>query len=85
MFGCRMVTSEYSLVDRRAFLLSNIHLVQLAFVEYLYNVLPDFMPVERDILSIDPVSCTGYSTICDQFREKCIKTGLENWKVGVHF
>lgn len=76
----RLVTSEYNLETRRNFILSNIHLIQLSFVEYLYNVMPDYMPVECDILQVDHVACTSYSTICDQFRERCIKTGRENWE-----
>ena len=74
-----LVTSDYSMERRRTFLFSCIPVVQLAFVEYVYNVVQDFMPVESAALCIDSIISTSYATMCDQFRERCIHSGDESW------
>ena len=76
-----LVTSGYNMEARRSFLLGCLPILQLAVAEYLYNFLQDYMPVEAKVLGIERSSSTGYSTVCDQFREKCIQTGGESWGV----
>lgn len=63
-----LVTGGYSMQSRRAFLLDNLPVLQLAFAEYTYNFITDFMPVEADILGITPAIAISYATTCDQFR-----------------
>ena len=74
-----LVTSEYTMHHRRMFLLSVLPILQLAFVEYAYNFIPDFMVCEADTLCMDNIISTSYSTTCDQFREKSVHTGDESW------
>jgi hypothetical protein len=77
-----MVTHGYSLDWRTRFILDNLPILQLAFVEYIYNFMPDFMPVEMSALHIADYTTIphNYSSTCDQFRERCIKTGSETWQ-----
>lgn len=74
------MTDEYSLEMRRSFLFSVVPILQLAFAEYVYNFLPDLMPAEASTLGIDGIISTSYSTMCDQFRERSIRTGEEPWE-----
>lgn len=74
-----LVTCGYSMEARREFLFSAMPILQLAFVEYVYNFVFDFMPVESRVLCIDSIISTSYATMCDQFRERCIHTGEESW------
>jgi len=57
----------------------NLDLVQLALVEYAYNFIPEFMPVECAIMGILPELSTYVAITCDSFREKSISTGQEDW------
>lgn len=75
-----LVTGCYSMDTRRTFILDNLPVLQLAFAEYAYNFIVDFMPVEADILGITPSIAVSYATTCDQFREKFILTGMETWE-----
>lgn len=45
------------------------HLVQLAMVEYLSNVLADFCPVEYQLLIKSPSSRATINQLCDAFRQ----------------
>jgi hypothetical protein len=51
-----MVTAGYTMDTRRTFLLGCLPILQLAFAEYLYNFIIDYMPVESKVLGIE-VSC----------------------------
>lgn len=74
-----LVTDGYDAESRASFLLQNLPLLQLAFAEYVYNFVADFMPVEAECLGISASVSTSYATTCDQFRERFIKTGDEPW------
>lgn len=76
----RLVTCGHDMQSRRSFLLGCIPLLQLAFAEYAYNFIVDYMPVEARALCINGIISTGYSTMCDQFRDRCLNTGEESWQ-----
>ncbi len=54
-----MVTVGYNMESRRDFLLNCLPILQLAFAEYLYNFIQDYMPVESKILGIEGTVSTG--------------------------
>lgn len=74
-----LLTFENYTKQRTKFLMQNCGLVQLAFLEYVNNVLPDYMPCEMHALSIEQKTIASSSAACDQFREKCIHKGNEPW------
>jgi hypothetical protein len=74
-----MLTGEYSPHLARRFLEITIPLLQLAMAEYLYNVLLDYFPVECQVLHVTHHHATLASVHCDDFRDKGIETGREEW------
>lgn len=64
------------------FLEGHPSLVRLCFMEYLVNVLGEFMPEERDVLCRTPSMSMYMSvcqTTCDSFRSETLSSGLEPW------
>jgi hypothetical protein len=67
------------------FVLENISLVKLCFIEHTINLLVKFMPCERDLLASRNPQMELFETLavsmCDSFRQDMVVTGDELWAV----
>jgi hypothetical protein len=79
-----MTHGNQHILGRQRFLMQNSSLIQLAFLEYANNFLPDYMPCEAQLLGMLHNNNTSkivvhYTSMCDQFRERTISVGNESW------
>lgn len=73
-----------SISDKVTFINENINLVKLCCMEYCFNVLQDYLPVELKTLMSQPGMreyCNNAGVMFDAFRRDCIVTGNEDWSV----
>jgi hypothetical protein len=83
-----MTTVNSTILLRQQFLMQNSGLIQLSFLEYVNNFIPDYMPCECQFVHVqnqhssmhENKSILLYTTICDQFRERTISCGNERWE-----
>lgn len=69
--------------EQMEFLKTYPSLVKLCFMEYVINVILEYMPCERELLC-QGASMRLYQTVCpttcDSFRSETLKNGAESWK-----
>lgn len=68
--------------DQLQFFEEHGHLVKICFMEYVNNVVLQYMPAEKELLFQTPsmkLYQTVCSTMCDSFRTDALKTGDETW------
>ena len=68
--------------EKVTFINEHINLIKLCCMEYCYNVLHDYLPVELKALMSQPGMreyCNNAGVMFDAFRRDCIFTGDEDW------
>lgn len=70
--------------EKRAFVVQNVSLLKICFIEHTVNMLQAYLPCERALfLSSSPTMSLFESlavTMCDGFRQETVVTGLESWE-----
>lgn len=69
--------------EKRKFIIENISLVKLCFIEHTLNLMREFMPCERELLISRTPQMEVFeglaTSMCDSFRQETVVTGEEPW------